>query len=54
MSLSQILNIKTSDNKGLELKPGITYQMLIDSYGSIQFVDLNTGNYIPITLIEVK
>ena len=55
MTKSQIINVIVSgDNKVLELYSGIEYQMLIDSFGSICFINVKTGNYLPISLKEVK
>jgi hypothetical protein len=53
MSLSQIINVKTSGDRPIILSPGIKYQILIDSFGTVVFVNLNTGNYLQDTLKEV-
>ena len=52
MTQSQIINVKTSGEKSLILSPGIKYQMLIDSFGTIVFINLSTGNYLPESLEE--
>jgi hypothetical protein len=46
MSASQIVNIVVSGDKPLIFNPNIKYQMLIDSFGSVRFINLNTGDYL--------
>ena len=53
MSLSQIINVKVSGNRSIVLSPDIEYQILIDAFGTIVFVDMSTGNYLPDTLRQV-
>ena len=55
MTQSQIIKVKVSgDNKVLELFSGIEYHMLIDSFGTIVFQNLKSGDYLPIGLTEVR
>ncbi len=55
MTKSQVITVMLTKTTGsLPIYPNKRYQMLIDSFGSIQFRDLETGNYLPIGLKEVE
>lgn len=54
MSKSQVLNFEVNGTRHITFMPYRTYQMLIDSYGYVQFRDLITGDYLPVGFKEVK
>jgi len=53
MSKSQVINFKLNGGNRLFFDPNKEYQMLIDSYGYVQFRDMETGNYLPAGFKEV-
>ena len=53
MSKSQTINFEVQGNRHISFIPNKPYQMLIDSYGYVQFVDLETGDYLPVGFKEI-
>ena len=53
MSKSQIINFEVQGNRHISFIPNKPYQMLIDSYGYVQFRDLETGDYLPVGFKEI-
>jgi hypothetical protein len=54
MTTSEIINFKVNGDRGLIFMPGIPYQMLKDSFGSMQFINLNTGDYLSAGFMEIN
>ena len=54
MSKSQTINFEVQGNRHISFIPNKPYQMLIDSYGYVQFRDLETGDYLPVGFKEIN
>ena len=54
MSKSQIINFEVRGDRHISFIPNKPYQMLIDSYGYVQFRDLETGDYLPVGFKEIN
>ena len=54
MTQSQIIKFEVNGNRHISFIPNKKYQMLIDSFGYIQFMDLESMNYLPVGFKEVK
>jgi hypothetical protein len=53
MTKSQVINFEVNGNRHITFIPNKSYQMLIDSFGYVQFRDLETGDYLPVGFKEV-
>ena len=54
MSKSQTINFEVQGNRHISFIPNKPYQMLIDSYGYVQFRNLETGDYLPVGFKEIN
>ena len=51
MSQTQIINFRVE--RTMVFEPGANYQMLVDGFGNVAFINTDTGNYLPSVFHEV-